>query len=92
MRATVGELRKLIREEHDYVRVLCELSGGEGFSELLDNVMQDLAGANKKVEQAHQLAPAGTAKAIVAGLHSDLFNKISEFRGYVAQLKKLAQG
>ena len=40
----------------------------------LDKALDDLHRAGKKIETAHEVAPAGAAKAIVAGLHSDLFN------------------
>jgi hypothetical protein len=102
VRTTLGELRKLVREEREYVRTgvrppkdvaaLNELFGSTpDFSKLLDGVMDDLNHAGKKVEKAHELAPAGNAKAIVAGLHSDLFNKVAEFRKYVEQLKGMAK-
>lgn len=93
MKTTVGALKKLIREEKEYVDALNELFGNRpDFSKLLDDIMGDLQGVNKKVEKAHQFAPGGTAKAVVAGIHSDLFNKIGEFRKYVAQLKGMARG
>lgn len=60
------------------------------FTTYLDKVLQDLHDTGKKLEKAHELAPGGTAKAIVAGLHSDLFNKAAEFRQYVNQLKKIS--
>lgn len=88
MRTTVGQIRRLIREE----AAVNELFGKKAdLSSVLDDVLQDLLDANKKVEKAHELAPQGPAKAIVAGLHSDLFNKASEFRKYVEQLKALVK-
>lgn len=92
MKTSVKELRRLIREEQEYTGALDELFGiGEkaDFGKMLDVIMQDLANTNKKLEKAHEVAPQGTAKAIVAGLHSDLFNKIAEFRKYVEQMKGL---
>jgi hypothetical protein len=94
VKTTVSQLRKLIREEREYTRALNELFGiGEkaDFGKMLDSVMVDLQNTNKKLEKAHQVAPQGTARAIVAGLHSDLFNKIAEFRKYVEKLKGLIQ-
>jgi len=82
MRVTVGQLRGIIREA-------VEAQQGD-FSSVLDGVLQDLYNTNKKIEKAHELAPQGPAKAIIAGLHSDLFNQAAEFRKYVEQLKKLA--
>jgi len=86
---TIRELKQAIREE------LCfneALFGGEGrYEDILDSVLRDLYDTNKKLERAHQLAPSGPSKAIVMGLHSDLFNKAAEFRKYVAQLKAMAK-
>lgn len=92
MRATVGQIRRLIREEAQRQSTVNELFGKKAdLGSVLDDVLQDLLDANKKVEKAHELAPQGPAKAIVAGLHSDLFNKASEFRKYVEQLKALVK-
>lgn len=91
MRVSVKELRKLIREEKEYANAINELFGNKpDFGKMLDSILQDLANTNKKVEQAHQAAPSGPAKAIVAGIHSDLFNKVAEFRKYIEQLKNMA--
>lgn len=94
MKVTVGQLRRIIRE----VRVgLSEDSRASAssqqadFGTVLDSILQDLYNTNKKVEKAHELAPQGPAKAIVAGIHSDLFNKVAEIRKYAEQLKKLAR-
>lgn len=87
---TLGQLRELVQEEHAYTQALAETGSEADFGSVLDTILQDLYNTNKKVEKAHQLAPGGTAKAIVAGIHSDLFNKVSEFRKYVQQLKQLA--
>lgn len=89
MKVTVGELRKLVREERR--RALNEDVGQADFSSVLDSILQDLYNTNKKVEKAHELAPQGPAKAIVAGIHSDLFNKVAEIRKYAEQLKKMAK-
>jgi hypothetical protein len=94
MKTTVKQLRRLVREEREYTLALNELFGiGEkpDFGKMLDIIMHDLYAINKKIEQAHKAAPDGTAKAIVAGLHSDLFNKIGEFRKYVVKLKSLVK-
>lgn len=61
------------------------------FGLVLDSVLQDLYSTNKKVEKAHELAPEGPAKVIVAGIYSDLFNKVAEIRKYAEQLKKLSK-
>ncbi len=93
VKVKVGDLRKVIREEAEYTEAMNELFGKKAdFGSMMDNIMQDLQNTTKKIEKAHQAAPQGAAKAIVAGLHSDLFNKISEFRKYVEQLKKLSAG
>ena len=91
MRTTVKELRKLIREETEYSEAIAQLfSENADFGSILNDVLQDLFNTNKKIEKAHELAPQGPAKAIIAGLHSDLFNQAAEFRKYIDQLKKLA--
>jgi hypothetical protein len=56
----------------------------------LDKALADLHHAGKRLETAHEAAPAGAAKAIVAGLHNDLFNMTSSFRSYVAEVKRIA--
>ena len=90
MLLTVKELRFLIREACGDAHELNELFGKkQGFAPVLDDIMQSLLDTNKKIEKAHELAPSGAAKAIVAGLHSDLFNKVAEFRDYIKQLKAM---
>ena len=92
MRVSVGDLKQLIREEREYAQALQELFGSRpNFESVLDAIMTDLQSLNKKIEKAHELAPAGAAKAIVTGIHSDIFNKSAEIRKYVEQLKGLAQ-
>ena len=71
-------------------RRLNELFGKHDFASALGDIMQALQAAEKKVEKAHEMAPAGVAKAIVAGLHSDLFNKIAEFRDHIRKLQSLS--
>ena len=66
MKTTVGELKRLIKEEQEYTEALLELFGKKkDFSAQLKEILQDLANTNKKLEQAHQAAPQGPAKAIV---------------------------
>ncbi len=94
MKTSIKQLRRLIHEEREYVQAMNELFGigqGPDFSKMLDSIMMDLQTTGKKLEKAHEAAPEGTAKAIVAGLHSDLFNKAAEFRKYVEQLKGLVK-
>lgn len=86
MKTTVGQLRRIIKEEQDLREFF---SKKETLANLLDQVLQDLQDTNRKIEKAHQIAPVGPARAIVAGLHSDLFNQTAEFRKYVAQLKTM---
>ena len=93
MKTTIGELKRLIQEEREYAEALNELFGKkQDFGEMMKAIIQDLYNTNKKIEQAHQLAPAGAGKAVVAGMHSDLFNKIAEFRKHVEELMKLGKG
>lgn len=92
MRTTIGAIRTLIREEREYAEALQEIFGKKvDFGGKLDQIVQNLFNINKEVEEAHKLAPAGPAKAIVAGIHSDLFNKVAEIRKYVEQLKTMAK-
>lgn len=58
----------------------------------MDEVLYDLYDVNKKIEKAHRLAPQGTAKAIIAGMYSDLFNKIAEFRKYIEKFSDSGLG
>jgi len=88
MRARVGDIKQLIREELELSEGM--FGGGNKLNKLLDAVMSELQDVNKKLEVAHKLAPAGAAKAIVMGLHSDIFNKIADFRKYICQVKQNA--
>jgi hypothetical protein len=84
---------QLIEEELHAVlthRRLNEMFGKHDFASALSDIMQALQGAEKKIEKAHEMAPPGPAKAIVAGLHSDLFNKIAEFRDHIRQLQGMS--
>jgi hypothetical protein len=94
VKLTVGQLKQIIREadEREQLKEFFGSKKGSSFGAVLDDILKDLYDTNKKVEKAHELAPAGPAKAIVMGLHSDLFNKVAEFRKYVEELKKLAGG
>jgi hypothetical protein len=93
MQVKLGDLRKVIREEMEYAQAINEIFGKkQDFGGMLDQIVQHLFNINKEVEEAHKLAPMGPAKAIVAGIHSDLFNKVAEIRKYVEQLKGMAKG
>lgn len=99
MEITREQLQRLIDEEFDRAlakrqgrlneALIRELAGNVG--DALDEVIHDLYGTTKKLEQAHELAPEGPAKAIIAGLYSDFFNKVAEFRKYAGQVKALAK-
>jgi hypothetical protein len=92
MKIKYGDLKQLIQEEREYSQVLQELFGKkQDFDGALDAILMGLQDLNKKVEAAHGLAPGGAAKAIVTGIHSDIFNKAAEVRKYVEQLKSLAK-
>ena len=67
------------------------VSAQVGYQSLLDQAMQDMLSANKTLEKAHEQAPAGAPKAIIMGLHSDVFNTIATFREYVGKLKGLKE-
>ena len=93
MKVRLGDLRRVIKEEQEYAQALQEIFGKKkDFGTTLDDIVQKLFSINKEVEEAHKLAPQGAAKAIVAGIHSDLFNKVAEIRKYVEQLKSMAKG
>ncbi len=93
MKVRYGDIKRMIREEREYSLALQEIFGKKpDFAGILDKIMADFQNLGKEVEEAHKLAPQGAAKAIVAGIHSDLFNKGAEIRKYVEQLKRMAQG
>jgi len=92
MRVRLGDLRKLIREEVEYTHAMNELFGSKpDFSKMITQFLEELWKLNEKLNDVHKAAPGGPAKAVVAGMHSDLFNKIGEFREHISQLKSLAQ-
>ena len=82
--ATVGEIRRAVK-----AALLQELGGRPAttYNDFLNRTLYDMQSLLKTVERAHQLAPQGTAKAIIAGIHSDLFNQAAEIRKYVERLK-----
>lgn len=53
----------------------------------IDDMMGGLQTSLKALEDAHPQAPDDESKAIVAGLHSDLFNAQAQARPYVRTLK-----
>jgi hypothetical protein len=83
MKVNVVSLRRFVREEIQRPQPVGSLSAA------LDAAMESFLQVNKSLESAHALAPEGEARATIAGLHSDIFNKIAEFRGYVRRLKSL---
>ena len=99
MEITKEQLQELIDEEferallrrrgHLEEALIRELAGDVGSA--LDEVIKDLYETTKKLEQAHESAPEGPARAIIAGLYSDFFNKVAEFRKYAGQVKALAK-
>ncbi len=59
------------------------------YDSLLDEIMSNLMSVDKTIERAHEVAPAGASKAVLVGLHQDLFQMTHEFRTYIRQLKQL---
>ena len=57
----------------------------------IDDVMGGLQTSLKALEDAHPQAPDDESKAIVAGLHSDLFNAQAQARPYIRTLKAKAK-
>lgn len=57
------------------------------YEENLDNVMNGLKLSLDGLEDAHPQAPDEESKAIVAGLHSDLFNAKAQARPFLMKLK-----
>ena len=100
MRVRLGDLRRVIREEREYAEALQEIFGsnkekaagfaGARYLGALQNFLNDLYALNQKLEAVHEMAPGGPPKAVIAGIHSDLFNKIAEFRKHMDQLKGMA--
>lgn len=68
-----------------------EASAHQGYQSLLDQAMNDMLSVNKTLEQAHEQAPAGVPKAIIMGLHNDVFQTVTTFREYVGKLKGLKE-
>ena len=92
MRVKVGDLRRLIHEELERDHVINEFFGGKAdFGKMITEFLEQLWKLNERLNDVHKAAPPGPAKAIVAGMHSDLFNKIAEFRDHVKQLKGLTK-
>lgn len=77
----VRELRNIIG------RMLNEDAGVGSYVQALDDIMDAMTGADKKIEVAHSHAPEGKAKAVLVGLHQELLNQTAEFRKYIRQLK-----
>jgi hypothetical protein len=78
MKITKGQLRKIIAEE---------LAVGGEYQSNLDKVLGQLKQADNSLIAAHNDAPQGEARAIIAGLHQDLFQMMHDFRGYIQKLK-----
>lgn len=89
-RLTLRELKDIVREALELNEIF-GLSQQRSFEKSLDDIVDDMYRTTQKLERAHQLAPGGTAKAIVAGLYNDAFNQLSEFRKYVQELKSLSK-
>ena len=77
MRITIGQLRGAILEAT--------------YDEDIDSVMNGLKMACDALEDAHPQAPDEDSKAIVAGLHSDLFNARASARPFIQRLKTAAK-
>lgn len=80
MKLTVKQLREAVQY------ALSEDVEG-GFEQALDDIMDAMTSADKKIELAHAQAPEGKARAVLVGLHQELLNQTSEFRKYIRQLK-----
>ena len=92
MRIKVKDLRRTIHEELEYAQTINELFGSKpDFDKMITEFLEQLWKLNERLNDVHKAAPSGPAKAIVAGMHSDLFNKIAEFRDHVKQLKGLTK-
>ena len=57
------------------------------YEEDLDNVMNGFKLSLDGLEDAHPQAPDEESKAIVAGLHSDLYNAKAQARPFLMKLK-----
>jgi hypothetical protein len=83
MKVTIKQLRTILKEE--LIR-----EDAATFSTALDDILDGLQGADKKIEAAHSQTSFPQAQAILVGLHQELFTQIAEFRKYIRQLKGMA--
>lgn len=61
------------------------------YEEDIDGVMNGLKISLQSLEDAHPQAPDEESKAIVAGLHSDLFNAKAQARPFIQKLKSVSK-
>lgn len=86
MKLTKGSLRKLIFEEGETGQAAPAQINQQHVA-TLGRVLPGLMQVSKELESAHQMAPVGEAKAIIAGLHNDLFHTAASFCGYIQKHK-----
>lgn len=63
------------------------LRASSEYEEMVDDYMDRLTDAQKFLEVLHRKTPSPEGKAIVMGLHSDLFNFIADARDWARKLK-----
>jgi len=78
-------------------RIAMRVAGtSAGYEDSLDQYIRQLDGAKKLLEDIHAKTSSPEGKAIVMGMHSDLFNFIADrtsgVRHWVERLKFMARG
>jgi len=73
MKLTVRQLRHLIREAVEQAPI--------------DDILPGMQAVDKKIQAAHAVVSTPEAQVMLVGMHQDLFQLISDFRGYVRQIK-----
>lgn len=62
----------------------------ETYQTSLDATLDHLNASLKDLESAHEEAPDEEAKAILMGVHSDLYNQLGDVRKYIRKLKNFS--
>lgn len=74
MKLTIRQLRGLIRETIEAPAPI-------------DDILPSMQAVDKKIQAAHAAVTTPEAQVMLVGMHQDLFQLISDFRGYVRQIK-----
>lgn len=72
-------------------RRMASQTESSSYGDGLDDFLSRLSDANGMLEGIQQGTPSPEGKVILTGMHSDLFNLISEFRKWIDRLKFMAR-